>query len=414
MDIDLSPLKALTAEREIPFDALLKTLETALASAYQHTPGAFKHSRVEIDPRSGRVVVWAREVLEPPPALSVEDATENTDAAAGATPAQAAAQTSGAVAGEQAEPALLRPVRQAPILGPEFAVEVNQKEFGRIAAATARNVIFQGLRDAQDERTFGTLHNKQGELISGVIQKGPDPTHILVDVGGTEATLPPHEQVPFETYPHGQRIKAVVTEVNRSKSGPKVILSRSHPKLVRELFALEVPEVADGTVEIMAIAREAGHRSKVAVASRVPGLNAKGACIGPMGARVRAVMGELNGEKIDLIDYSPDPRKFVASALSPARVISTRITDDAKKEILVVVPDSQLSLAIGKEGQNARLAAKLTGWKIDIRSDSQGGDPVASRSIAAALAANNPGNPASGTNPANPSQPNAAAPQAAS
>jgi len=388
MDIDLSPLSTLAAERDISFDVLLKTLESALASAYQHTPDAFKHSRVEIERKSGRVTIWAREELEPQepaetttaasaasaeqtPAAS-QPATQSATQAPPAANAATAPTTPGAITHSgsptnQAGEPTIPPRRPAPLLGPEF--EVHPRGFGRIAAMTARNVMFQGLRDAADERVFGALAGKQGELISGVVQKGPDPTHVLVDVGGTEASLPPHEQVPGEKYPHGTRVKAIVTEVNRGKSGANVTLSRSHPKLVKELFALEVPEIADGSVEIRAIAREAGQRSKVAVASRVPGLNAKGACIGPMGKRVRAVMEELAGEKIDLIDYDADPRKFVAAALSPARVISATILDEKRKEIRVVVPDFQLSLAIGKEGQNARLAAKLTGWKIDIKSD---------------------------------------------
>ena len=207
-----------------------------------------------------------------------------------------------------------------------------------------------------------------------VVQQGRDPRTVLVDIGDLEAVLPAHEQVPTETYRHGDRLRAYVLEVTRGMKGPSVTLSRTHPNLVRELFALEVPEVADGTVEIKALAREAGHRTKIAVATSVPGLNAKGACIGPMGQRVRAVMSELSGEKIDIVDFSEDPAQFVANALSPARVSSVEVVDEEERSARVVVPDFQLSLAIGKEGQNARLAARLTGWRIDIHSDTEQAD----------------------------------------
>jgi N utilization substance protein A len=203
---------------------------------------------------------------------------------------------------------------------------------------------------------------------------------VLIDIGKVEAVLPQAEQVPGEEYTHGSRIKAYVVSVARTFRGPQVTVSRTHPNLVRKLFALEVPEIADGSVEIVAVAREAGHRSKIAVTSRVPGLNAKGACIGPMGQRVRNVMSELHGEKIDIVDWSEDPAAFVASALSPARVNSARIVDPQAKAVRVIVPDFQLSLAIGKEGQNARLAARLTGCRIDIRSDAQGDDEAATPS----------------------------------
>jgi N utilization substance protein A len=198
---------------------------------------------------------------------------------------------------------------------------------------------------------------------------------VLIDIGKVEALLPQSEQVPGEEYTHGTRIKCYVVGVVRGIRGPQVTVSRTHPNLVRKLFALEVPEIADGSVEIVAVAREAGHRSKIAVRTKVPGLNAKGACIGPMGQRVRNVMSELHGEKIDIVDWSDDPATFVASALSPARVTSARVVDAHAKAVRVVVPDYQLSLAIGKEGQNARLAARLTGCRIDIRSDAQPDDP---------------------------------------
>ncbi|HEY9351691.1 MAG TPA: transcription termination factor NusA, partial [Nocardioides sp.] len=226
-----------------------------------------------------------------------------------------------------------------------------------------------------DDVKFGEFSGKEGDILSGVIQQGRNPDDVLVDLGRLEGVIPLSERVPGEDYSHGTRIKALVVSVRKGMRGPQITLSRSHPNLVKKLFSFEVPEIADGTVEISAIAREAGHRTKIAVKSTVPGVNAKGACIGPMGQRVRQVMSELQGEKIDIVDWSEDPKVLVASALSPARVSSVQIIDEATKSARVVVPDYQLSLAIGKEGQNARLAARLTGWRIDIRSDEE--TPVA-------------------------------------
>jgi len=331
MDIDIQALRMLERERDISFEVLASAIEQALLSAYHRTPGAQAVARVELDRKTGHVTVWAREQLPTPEP------------------------------GPDGEPA------PRPLPGPEF--DDTPDGFGRIATATARQVIVQRLRDAEDDQVLGNFRGKEGEVIGGVIQQGRDSRVVLVDVGGTEAVLPAHEQVPTERYVHGERLRALVLEVARGMKGPQVTLSRTHPNLVRRLFALEVPEVADGTVEIMSIAREAGHRTKLSVRANVPGLNAKGACIGPMGARVRAVMAELHGEKIDIVDYSDDPAEMVAHALSPARVLSVTIVDPVARAARVVVPDYQLSLAIGKEGQNARLAAKLTGWRIDIRSD---------------------------------------------
>ncbi len=331
MDIDIQALRMLERERDISFEVLASAIEQALLSAYHRTPGAQAVARAELDRKTGHVTVWAREQLPTPEP------------------------------GPDGEPA------PRPLPGPEF--DDTPDGFGRIATATARQVIVQRLRDAEDDQVLGNFRGKEGEVIGGVIQQGRDSRVVLVDVGGTEAVLPAHEQVPTERYVHGERLRALVLEVARGMRGPQVTLSRTHPNLVRRLFALEVPEVADGTVEIMSIAREAGHRTKLSVRANVPGLNAKGACIGPMGARVRAVMAELHGEKIDIVDYSDDPAEMVAHALSPARVLSVTIVDPVARAARVVVPDYQLSLAIGKEGQNARLAAKLTGWRIDIRSD---------------------------------------------
>lgn len=319
MDIDLSLLRALEREKEISFDILVDAIEQALLVAYHKQPGANPRARVVLDRKTGHVTVLAAELSE-----------------------------DGDVIGEYND---------------------TPDGFGRIAATTAKQIILQRLRDAEDDIKFGEFSGKEGDIVSGVIQQGRNPEDVMVDLGKLEALLPAGERVPGENYEHGTRIKCLVISVKRGFKGPQVMLSRTHPGLVRKLFALEVPEIADGTVEICAIAREAGHRTKIAVKSNVAGVNAKGACIGPMGQRVRNVMNELHGEKIDIVDWSEDPAELVAHALSPARVSSVEVVDATAKAARVIVPDYQLSLAIGKEGQNARLAARLTGWRIDIRSD---------------------------------------------
>ena len=326
MDIDLTALRGLERERDLSLDVIIPAIEQAMLVAYHRTEGAQRIARVELERKTGHVTVWAREegALDPE-------------------------------TGERAEP------------GPEY--DDTPAGFGRIAASTARQVIVQRMRDLEDEAIMGDFHGREGDIITGVIQQSSDPRYVMVDLGEIEGSLPLAEQVPGEKYVHGERLRCFVVSVKRGQRGPQISLSRTHPNLVRKLFELEIPEVADGTVEIGALAREAGHRTKVAVHSTVPGVNAKGACIGPMGARIRAIMTELHGEKIDIVDFSEDPRTFVASALSPSRVNSVEIVDEQARSAKVVVPDYQLSLAIGKEGQNARLAAKLTGWRIDIHSD---------------------------------------------
>jgi N utilization substance protein A len=336
VDIDLAALRALERERGISLDVLIPAIEQALLLAYQRTEGHYRHARAQLDRKTGHVVIWAQEEFETPaPEGAVDD---------------------------EGNPA--RPTRE---LGPEF--DDTPTGFGRVAAATARQVIVQRLRDIEDDAIFGDFRGREGDIVAGVVQQSPDPRHVTVDFGSVEGILPLAEQVPGETYVHGQRLRTYVVSVKRGTRGPQIGLSRTHPNLVRKLFALEVPEIADGSVEIAALAREAGHRTKIAVHTKVPGLNAKGACIGPMGQRVRAVMAELQGEKIDIVDYSDDPAGFIAAALSPARVSSVEVVDPQQRSARVVVPDYQLSLAIGREGQNARLAAKLTGWRIDIRPD---------------------------------------------
>ena len=354
MDVDMAALRMLAREREMPLETLVEALETAMLLAYQREEGSARRARVELDRVSGRVTVWAQETPEqasegpsaPDDGAEGADATTSGDAAAPAAP--------------PAPPAPPAPVRE---------YDDTPTGFGRVAATTARQVIFQKLRDAEDAAVLGEFQGREGDVISGVVQQGRDRSMVHVDLGPVEAVMPPAEQVPGETYPHGSRVRALVVQVKRGFRGTSIMLSRTHPDLVRRLFALEVPEIADGSVEIMALAREAGHRSKVAVRSTVQGLNPKGACIGPMGQRVRAVMTELRDEKIDVVDWEDDPAAFVAAALSPARVTSVEVVDAASRSCRVVVPDYQLSLAIGKEGQNARLAARLTGWRIDIRSD---------------------------------------------
>lgn len=322
MDIDMSALRGLVREKEISFDLLVEAIESALLIAYHRTEGSRRRARVELDRTSGHVTVWAQEDAD--------------DLAEGEEPREFDDTPSG---------------------------------FGRIAAMTAKQVILQRLRDAEEEITFGEYAGREGDVVAGVVQQGKDPKNILVDIGRLEAILPVQEQVPGEDYAHGTRLRTYVVRVVKGVRGPSVTLSRTHPNLVKKLFALEVPEIADGSVEIAAIAREAGHRTKIAVRSTRSGLNAKGACIGPMGGRVRSVMAELHGEKIDIVDWSDDPAELVANALSPARVSKVEVVDLAARSARVTVPDYQLSLAIGKEGQNARLAARLTGWRIDIRPD---------------------------------------------
>jgi transcription termination/antitermination protein NusA len=322
--VDIAALRSIEREKEISFDTLMDALETALLTAYKHTPHSMPHARVAIDRKTGEVVVWAQELGADGDVVEEYDDTPT--------------------------------------------------DFGRVAAMTARQVILQRLRDAEHDQTFGEYSGREGDIVAGVIQADAHAAQrglVLVDIGKIEAVLPQSEQVPGEEYTHGTRLKCYVVGVTRGVRGPQVTISRTHPNLVKKLFALEVPEIADGSVEIVGVAREAGHRTKIAVRTGVAGLNAKGACIGPMGQRVRNVVAELHGEKIDIIDWAEEPATYVGNALSPAHVISATVVDAAAQSVRVVVPDFQLSLAIGREGQNARLAARLTGWRIDIHSDAE-------------------------------------------
>jgi transcription termination/antitermination protein NusA len=320
MHVDMKLLEALTAERGISLEQLILAIEIGVKSAYANLPDAKAHGFARLDRTSGEISIVI------------------------------------------------------PTFGPDgehLGEEIDTPDgFSRIATSTARQVIKLKLREKNDLDVIGEFTGSVGDIVSGVIQQGRDSRMVYVDLGKVEGKIPPHEQVPGEIYRHGERIKAFVVEVKQGLKGPEVTLSRTHPALVKQLFALEVPEIRDRLVEIMAIAREAGHRSKIAVRSHRAGVSPKGSLIGPMGSRARNVMNELHGEKIDIVDWSEDPAAFVASALAPARVSSVEIVDAESRSAKVVVPDFQLSLAIGKDGQNARLAARLTGWRIDIHSDS--------------------------------------------
>ena len=321
MDIDMEALRALERDREIPMTVLVEALEDAMLNAYEKTDHHVAGSRVQLDRKTGRVTVFAPELDDEGQKIGEYDNTPDN--------------------------------------------------FGRVAATTARQVIYQRIRQAEDDQKYGHFSAVEGDILLGVVQQDRDSRTVRVDLGSIEAIMPQAEQVPGEDYSHGKRLRVYVVSVRRELRGPQVVVSRTHPNLVQKLFKLEVPEIEQGIVEIKAIAREAGHRTKIAVLSHNPDVSAKGACIGPMGQRVRAVMHELNEEKIDIVDWSPDPTVFVKEALSPAKVAQVIVTDEAARSARAIVPDYQLSLAIGREGQNARLAARLTGWRIDIRPDTQ-------------------------------------------
>jgi len=320
-------LRGLEREREIPFEELASIIEQAIHTAYikhevniGHPEPSDDQVRVVLDRKNGAISVLVPELNE---------------------------------AGE--------------VIGEALA---DTEEFGRIGANAAKQVINQRLRDLGDDQVLGQFKDKEGQIVSGIVQQGQNPRMVHVSLGDLEAIMPPEEQVPGEDYKHGTRLRVYVTSVSKGLKGPQIVVSRTHPGLVRRLFELEVPELAAGIVEIVSLAREAGHRTKVAVRATQSGINAKGTCIGEMGRRVRAVMSELGEEKIDIVDYSPVLPTFVANALSPSKVTDVFMINEQLKQVRALVPDFQLSLAIGKEGQNARLAAKLTGAKIDIQPDS--------------------------------------------
>jgi transcription termination/antitermination protein NusA len=355
----LEATRALAVEKGIPADKLFVALEDALLSAYKKQPGSAKYARVEIDHDTGDFKVFELIIPERLEAqLIVETIDEET--------------TVDPETGEMREPEEpeIDPVKFEQYRDQIDERDVTPDDFGRIAAQTAKQVILQRIREAERDMMFEEYQDRVGELITGIVQQS-DSRYTLVQLRErVEALLPKSEQVDGERYDHSQRVKAVIKEVSASTKGPSIIVSRRDPELIKKLFELEVPEVADGLVEITNVAREPGYRSKIAVVSHASGVDPVGACVGPRGSRVRMVVSELRGEKIDIIPYNDEPARFVAKALSPARVREVLVDDD-NRQATVVVPDDQLSLAIGREGQNARLAARLTGWRIDIRSETE-------------------------------------------
>ena len=313
----MDALEVLERERGVPVDMLLDALANALVSAYKRSPGAAEEARVTIDPDTGDIFVYAQDLDE-----------------------------DGNVTREW---------------------EDTPEDFGRIAAQTAKQVIQQRLRDVKREQVFDVYAGREGDLITGIVQQ-VDGRFTILDLGDAEAILPGSERIPYERLERGNRVKALILEVRNETKGPQIVVSRSHPDLVRRLLELEVPELADGTVEIVAIAREPGHRTKIAVVSHDPNVDPKGACVGARGSRVRQVVNELRGEKVDVVQWRENTSQFIAEALGPAKVKEVRV-DESNKVAEVIVSEHQLSLAIGKEGQNARLAARLSGYKVDIRSD---------------------------------------------
>jgi N utilization substance protein A len=343
MDIDLRVLKLMETEKGIPFDELCEIIEQAILTAYQ------KHE-LQVNPPARVERPKGDDTPAPRPTVELPDARVHLDRRTGiVTVFTPEYDDEGALVGES---------------------DATPEDFGRIAAFAAKQVINQRLRAIADEAILGDFKGREGDIMAGTIQQGSNPKMIQVDLGTIEAMMPEEEQVPTEDYAHGTRMRFFVVKVARGLKGPQVVVSRKHPQLVRKLFALEVPEIADGLVEIVSLSREAGHRTKIAVRATDPAINAKGACIGELGRRVRAVSEELRDEKIDIVDYSEDLETFVANALSPSRVTKVVMVDATFKAVRAFVPDFQLSLAIGNGGQNARLAAKLTGAKIDIQPDS--------------------------------------------
>ncbi len=322
MHVDMDALVALTTAKEMPLEQLIRAIEEGVLAAYNEGAEPNRYAQARLNRESGEIQI-------------------------------------------------IIPVFNE--MGERIAEDIDAPEgFSRVITSTARQVIKQAMRATNDAEIVGEFTASVGDVISGVIRQGRDPKIVNVNLGRIEGRIPPQEQVPGEVYEHGARIKSFVVEVKQGMKGPEIMLSRSHPGLVKQLFALEVPEIKENIVEIMGVAREAGHRTKIAVRSHRAGVSPKGSLIGPMGARSRAVMDELNGEKIDIVDYDDDPALYVAHALAPAKVSKVEIVDLEARSARVTVPDYQLSLAIGKDGQNARLAARLTGWRIDIHPDNEG------------------------------------------
>src|SRR4051794_10909370 len=373
-------VKMLEQEKGIAADTLMDALQDALLSAYKKTPGATKYAKVELDHGSADFRVYELIVPEDLEKRLLdeqfEDQLQIAEAAEAAGEPVPEIQTTGPSVdpetGERREPEEeeLEPERLEPFMEQIKIRDVTPDDFGRIAAQTAKQVILQRIREAERGMMFEEYKDRVGELVTGIIQQS-DNRYTLVQLRErVEALLPRSEQVYNERYDHGMRVKAVITDVSADTKGPSIVVSRRNPELIKKLFELEVPEIADKLVEITGVAREPGWRSKIAVVSHADGVDPVGACVGPRGSRVRMVVSELRGEKIDIIPYNDEPARFVAKALSPARVREV-LVDDETKEATVIVPDDQLSLAIGRDGQNARLAARLTGWKVDITSETE-------------------------------------------
>ena len=360
----LEAVREIEREKGIENGALVAALEDALLAAYKKTPGAARHATVELDD-SGDFRVFSIELPEDLEERLLDEARERKLEELEALEVETGERSHTLVSDDDLE----LDWSEVPESDIKRA-DVTPENFGRIAAQTAKQVILQRIREAERSMMYDEYVDRVGEVVTGIVQQAGDRNNVLVDLGRVEALLPRSEQVDGERYEQGSRIKAVITEVRSGTKGPQVILSRRDPELIKTLFELEVPEIADGLVEIRGVAREPGYRSKIAVESHTQGVDPVGACVGPRGSRVRMVVSELRGEKIDIIPWNPEPARFVAKALSPARVREVFV-DDETKEATVVVPDDQLALAIGKEGLNARLAARLTGWKVDIQSDSE-------------------------------------------
>jgi len=355
----------LERDRGIEGDTLIAALEDALLAAYKKTPGATRHAVVELDRQEGDFRVFSIELPADIEERLLEEARERVLTELELAEAENGERSHVLVTDEDLD------IDWSDVPDEQVKrADVTPENFGRIAAQTAKQVITQRIREAERQIMYDEYVDRVTEVVTGIVQQAGDRNNVLVDLGKVEALLPRSEQVDGERYEQGSRIKAVITEVRSGTKGPQVILSRRDPELIRTLFELEVPEIADGLVEIRAVAREPGYRSKIAVESHAQGVDPVGACVGPRGSRVRMVVSELRGEKIDIIPWNPEPARFVAKALSPARVREVYL-DDEGKEATVVVPDDQLALAIGKEGMNARLAARLTGWKVDIKSDTE-------------------------------------------
>jgi transcription termination/antitermination protein NusA len=360
----IEAVRDIEREKGIESGTLVSALEDALLAAYKKTPGASRHATVEIDDQ-GDFRVYS---IELPPDIEerlLDEARERALEELERIEAENGERSHTLLSDEDLD------IDWSDV--PEDQVkreDVTPENFGRIAAQTAKQVILQRIREAERMMMYDEYKDRESEVVTGIVQQAGDRNNVLVDLGKVEALLPRSEQVDGERYEQGSRIKAVITEVRSGTKGPQVILSRRDPELIKTLFELEVPEIADGLVEIRGVAREPGYRSKIAVESHAQGVDPVGACVGPRGSRVRMVVSELRGEKIDIIPWNPEPARFVAKALSPARVREVFVDDDTK-EATVIVPDDQLALAIGKEGLNARLAARLTGWKVDIQSDTE-------------------------------------------